>query len=83
MGCLGLPSVLLSPSPPTPDQPVTVTSVEKGARSGAKKGLCQPTCLHQPALTVAAKGDIRAGQQAGGTRGAEELGASGTWKFIS
>lgn len=35
MSCLGLLSVLLSPSPPTPYQPVTVMSVEHG-EPGAK-----------------------------------------------
>lgn len=65
MGCLGLPSVLLSPGPPTPYQPVTTVSVENG-EPGAELGsvyVSPPPCpavagqhLHQPALIMAAKG---------------------------
>lgn len=45
-GCLGLPSVVLSPRPPTPYQPVHCDECGKQrARSGANKCVCQPTCL--------------------------------------
>lgn len=77
-GCLGLPSVLLSPSPPTPYQPVTATSMENG-EPGVELGsvyVSPPACLaalgqhlHQPALMTAAEGgEIRGGQRSWGKR---------------
>jgi len=84
-GCLGLPSVLLSPSSPTPYQPVTATSVENGEPGAELRSVyvCPPASpaasgqrLHQPALTRAVEG----GESRGRHQGWRKRWHGGVWR---